>query len=205
MLRPHVPCSPGDVFLQETNTSDQGTSLGPPLRRASSRDSILSKLGVFGERTDPSSPDFNFTKWVQTIVELRARIGLPTPPRSGFVFRRLTVRGKGLAVKEQDTVWSAIASLFSLSRHLRRREPRVILHDIDGLVQKGELLLVLGRPGSGCTTLLKTITGKMGGLELDSQSDIEYNGRTEPTVWDASVTDKTTRRASQAHGDTIQG
>ncbi|KAB5511457.1 hypothetical protein GE09DRAFT_982012, partial [Coniochaeta sp. 2T2.1] len=38
------------------------------------------------------------------------------------------------------------------------------------------LLLVLDRPGSGCTTSLKTLTGEMHGLELDSASAIQYRG-----------------------------
>jgi energy-coupling factor transporter ATP-binding protein EcfA2 len=32
-----------------------------------------------------------------------------------------------------------------------------ILRDFDGLVKSGEMLVVLGRPGSGCSTFLKTI------------------------------------------------
>ena len=46
-------------------------------------------------------------------------------------------------------------SLLSQKKSTRK----VILHGIDGIVQEGEMLLVLGRPGSGCTTLLKTLAG----------------------------------------------
>ncbi|KFY90589.1 hypothetical protein V498_05886, partial [Pseudogymnoascus sp. VKM F-4517 (FW-2822)] len=35
-----------------------------------------------------------------------------------------------------------------------------ILHDLTGQVKAGEMMLVLGRPGSGCTSFLKTIANK---------------------------------------------
>jgi len=35
---------------------------------------------------------------------------------------------------------------------------------------------VLGRPGSGCSTFLKTICGELSGLDLDDSSVVEYNG-----------------------------
>jgi ABC-type multidrug transport system ATPase subunit len=53
---------------------------------------------------------------------------------------------------------------------------RRILKDFNGLVKKGELLLVLGRPGSGCSTMLKTLSGELHGLELDKESSVHYNG-----------------------------
>jgi ABC-type multidrug transport system ATPase subunit len=57
-----------------------------------------------------------------------------------------------------------------------RTHKRPILQGLDGIVHKGELLLVLGRPGSGCTTFLKTITGEMRGLQVDSDSLLHYRG-----------------------------
>jgi ATP-binding cassette subfamily G (WHITE) protein 2 (PDR) len=46
-------------------------------------------------------------------------------------------------------------------------------------MKSGEMLIVLGRPGSGCSTLLKTMTGEMHGLQVDEQSTIHYNGITQ--------------------------
>ena len=51
-----------------------------------------------------------------------------------------------------------------------------ILRDFEGLVHSGEMLVVLGRPGSGCSTLLKTISGETHGFYIDNQSDINYQG-----------------------------
>lgn len=51
-----------------------------------------------------------------------------------------------------------------------------ILRDFEGLVRSGEMLVVLGRPGSGCSTLLKTISGETHGFFIDESSNINYQG-----------------------------
>ena len=51
-----------------------------------------------------------------------------------------------------------------------------ILRNFEGLVKSGEMLVVLGRPGSGCSTLLKTISGETHGFFIDEQSKINYQG-----------------------------
>jgi ABC-type multidrug transport system ATPase subunit len=49
-----------------------------------------------------------------------------------------------------------------------RRKPalKTILDSSFGCVKPGEMLLVLGRPGSGCTTLLKMLANKRKGYEI---------------------------------------
>ena len=56
---------------------------------------------------------------------------------------------------------------------------RRILRNFNALIKPGELLVVLGRPGSGCSTFLKTITGEMHGLQLDKKSTVHYSGVTQ--------------------------
>ena len=51
-----------------------------------------------------------------------------------------------------------------------------ILRDFEGLVHSGEMLVVLGRPGAGCSTLLKTISGETHGFTIDEGSHINYQG-----------------------------
>lgn len=43
-------------------------------------------------------------------------------------------------------------------------------------MKRGELLLVLGRPGAGCSTFLKTLCGETHGLDVDPTSVLHYNG-----------------------------
>ena len=46
-------------------------------------------------------------------------------------------------------------------KKFRNPSLRNIIEGFDGIVRPGEMLLVLGRPGSGCSTLLKTIAGEI--------------------------------------------
>lgn len=141
-----------------------------------SQDTLLAKIGISDPTVDPSNPSFNFERWSHTIVDLRNQLGIPKPPRSGFAFRRLTVRGSGPAIEQQDTVWTWLTSPFDLPRWHVPKQSKTILHGLDGVLQRGEMLLVLGRPGSGCTTFLKSVTGETRNLELDAGSVLHYTG-----------------------------
>lgn len=82
--------------------------------------------------------------------------------QQGVVFKSIEVVGGDAGIIYQDTVttraWHALNFIPSL---LSNKKParRTILHGISGALNEGEMLLVLGRPGSGCTTLLKTLAG----------------------------------------------
>lgn len=64
---------------------------------------------------------------------------------------------------------------------------RSILSDSHGCVRPGEMLLVLGRPGSGCTTLLKLLSNRRKGYRtingdvkfgtMDHQEAEKYKGQ----------------------------
>jgi len=58
---------------------------------------------------------------------------------------------------------------------------RTLLHDFSGSVKDGEMLLVLGRPGSGCSTFLKTIASQTEGYE-SVEGEISYGGLTAKEV-----------------------
>ncbi|KAH6952434.1 ABC-2 type transporter-domain-containing protein [Ilyonectria sp. MPI-CAGE-AT-0026] len=57
----------------------------------------------------------------------------------------------------------------------KKKEHKPILHRYDGILDSRELLIVLGRPGSGCSTPLKTMTGQLHGLHVGEKSTISYN------------------------------
>ncbi|KAL5365282.1 ABC multidrug transporter [Aspergillus floccosus] len=107
-------------------------------------------------RLDPNNPAFDHRRWAQTT--------------QGVVFRDLSVSGSGSALQVQETLVSQLTTPF------RWAASALSGHNFDGLLQSGELLLVLGRPGSGCSTFLKTICGHLGGLTLEPESTIQYEG-----------------------------
>lgn len=129
-------------------------------------------------RLDPSSPKFDHHLWAQTVLGQVHEAGIDIP-HQGVVFSNLSISGSGAALQYQETLISSLAVPFRLiARALsgRTSTPRRILHSFDGLLEGGELLLVLGRPGSGCTTFLKTITGHLGGLTIAPESTVHYEG-----------------------------
>jgi ATP-binding cassette subfamily G (WHITE) protein 2 (SNQ2) len=84
--------------------------------------------------------------------------------------RRLGVTWKDLSVKvvpSDERLKENIISQFNLLQLLQdfRQKPalKTILESSTGCVRPGEMLLVLGRPGSGCTTLLKMLANKRKG------------------------------------------
>lgn len=96
--------------------------------------------------------------------------------RAGIIFKNLKVSGSGSAINLQSTVGSALIAPLRIHQSFGRKTEKTILNDFNGVVKSGELLLVLGRPGSGCSTLLKTLTGELHGLNVKRDSVIHYNG-----------------------------
>lgn len=84
--------------------------------------------------------------------------------------RKLGVTWKNLSVgvvPADERFKENILSQFNLLQLLKdfRAKPalKTILESSSGCVRPGEMLLVLGRPGSGCTTLLKMLANKRNG------------------------------------------
>ncbi|KAL3471633.1 ABC-2 type transporter-domain-containing protein [Aspergillus californicus] len=136
--------------------------------------------GKTDPRLDPSQPEFDHEVWSQKALRAMVRSGI-TPPTQGLAFGNLSVSGAGSAIQYQETVTSmftlpfrkALELIYPSEAHSQRRR---ILTDFNGLLKSGELLLVLGRPGSGCSTFLKTLCGRLGGLTVEVESDIRYEG-----------------------------
>ncbi|KAF2723016.1 hypothetical protein K431DRAFT_311408 [Polychaeton citri CBS 116435] len=127
-------------------------------------------------RLDPNDPKFDLHAYIRMTLRILDNEGIKVE-RAGVVFKGINVSGSGSALNLQSTVGSFLTSPLRIEELLnfRKTSHKRILQDFDGLMRQGELLIVLGRPGSGCSTLLKTITGEMHGLDLDSGS-MHYNG-----------------------------
>ncbi|KAJ9610340.1 ATP-binding cassette transporter snq2 [Cladophialophora chaetospira] len=90
----------------------------------------------------------------------------------GVLYRNLTVKGVGAQATFTKTLPEAImgtfgpdlyrlATRFVPALHFGKPPPtRNLLHDFSGTVRDGEMMLVLGRPGSGCSTFLKVVANQ---------------------------------------------
>ncbi|KAH6986602.1 ABC-2 type transporter [Ilyonectria destructans] len=126
---------------------------------------------------NPESDHFDIAKWLQYFVQQFRDQGHMVK-KAGIAFRNLGVSGTGEALRLQSTVGDYLTSPLRPGKLLsfRAKTSRQILRNFNGLVKSGELLIVLGRPGSGCSTLLKSMCGELHGLELDKEANINYNG-----------------------------
>ncbi|TIC93490.1 Multidrug resistance protein CDR2 [Colletotrichum higginsianum] len=135
-----------------------------------------------GSNLDPSSPTFDARAWVAAFVELTESDPASAPPRAlGVAFRGLNVFGWSTGAEFQKSVGNVLLSigktLARLATGRRRRGRRVdILRDFEGVIEKGEMLLVLGPPGSGCSTLLRTLSAQTADLELGPETYLNYRG-----------------------------
>lgn len=97
--------------------------------------------------------------------------------RAGLIFKDLKVSGSGSALNLQKNVGSVLLTPLRINEFFGKGSEKTILKSFDGVLKSGEMLVVLGRPGSGCSTLLKTITGELHGLNFDKNSVVHYNGK----------------------------
>ncbi|KAF5020913.1 hypothetical protein F66182_7065 [Fusarium sp. NRRL 66182] len=128
---------------------------------------------------NPKSPSFNAKRWAKAFYELRTDASEGNPPRTtGVAFRNLNVFGFGSDTDFQKSVGNIFLEAGTMVRRLlHSKQRRVdILQDLEGVVHSGEMLAVLGPPGSGCSTFLKTIAGDTHGFHIDDASEINYSG-----------------------------
>jgi ATP-binding cassette subfamily G (WHITE) protein 2 (PDR) len=136
-------------------------------------------LGSDDPLLDPNSGKFSARAWAKTLVGITSRDPERYPKRvAGVSFKNLNVHGFGVPTDYQKTFGNYPLELLSLVDRVRGQGKTKIqiLRNMDGLVKSGEMLVVLGRPGSGCSTLLKTISGETNGFFVDERSEINYQG-----------------------------
>jgi len=84
----------------------------------------------------------------------------------GVIFQHLTVKGMGVGAALQPSVGDLFLGPLRFGKNLLTKGPkkiagkppvRTLLDDFTGCIRPGEMLLVLGRPGAGCSTFLKMI------------------------------------------------
>ncbi|EFQ32652.1 ABC-2 type transporter [Colletotrichum graminicola M1.001] len=100
--------------------------------------------------------------------------------RSGFPPRELGVTWQGLtvqAVSSDASIHENVLTQFNIPKLVKesRHKPplKTILDNTHGCVKPGEMLLVLGRPGSGCTTLLNILANHRRGY-TSVTGDVHY-------------------------------
>ncbi|KAG7143350.1 ABC multidrug transporter atrB like protein [Verticillium longisporum] len=114
----------------------------------------------------PSPPVASSSAW-HMASEVRERknndeAGGEKPRKLGVTWDSLTVRGISSDATFNENV---VSQLYPFHKKSKDAPLKTIIHNSHGCVKPGEMLLVLGRPGSGCTTLLSVLSNNRLGYE----------------------------------------
>ncbi|KAG8167727.1 hypothetical protein KVR01_003416 [Diaporthe batatas] len=167
---------------------DRRQSIVQELAREYTRHSVatngVDQSALFGS-DDPDSPlnpngkKFSARTWARTIANVTNEHGSGYRT-AGFCYENLNVFGYGQETDYQKDVGNVWLELPTLARNLvskRGSQRRIdILRNFNGVVEAGEMLVVLGPPGSGCSTFLKAISGEMNGIYTDERAYFNYQG-----------------------------
>ncbi|OJI99476.1 hypothetical protein ASPVEDRAFT_60490 [Aspergillus versicolor CBS 583.65] len=129
---------------------------------------------------DPHNAAFDAKKWVRAFYNNQTEALGGRPPNSaGLAFKNFNVFGQMAVAEHQRTVEDFLYGPFEIVRGFfgSAKKQRIdILQDLEGVMESGEMLCVLGPPGSGCSTLLKTIAGDTYGFQVADGSTLNYQG-----------------------------
>ena len=96
----------------------------------------------------------------------------------GVTWKDLTVKGVGADAAFNENAFSQ----FNIPQHIKEsRQPaplKTIIDSSSGCVKPGEMLLVLGRPGAGCTSLLKMLSNRRQGY-AEVTGDVRFGTMTD--------------------------
>lgn len=132
-------------------------------------------------RLDPENDQFDSKLWVMNLKKLYdSDPDFYKPSSLGVIFKNLNAYGQAADADYQSNFLNGIPKLVNSAVNkflLRKEAPRFdILKPMDGYLKPGELCVVLGKPGSGCTTFLKSISTQTHGFHLSQDSELSYDG-----------------------------
>ncbi|KAK0522180.1 ATP-binding cassette transporter snq2, partial [Tilletia horrida] len=123
--------------------------------------------------------DFSLVDYLQSVYNESSQHGVKAK-RIGVTWDDLTVRGVSSMQLQIRTFPDAVIGtflgpVFSIASKLGlfSMGERKILQGFNGSVRPGEMVLVVGRPGSGCSTFLKVIANQRQGF-LGVDGDVKY-------------------------------
>lgn len=184
---PSIDINPTEKVQDQSSSDEEGTTHVRNLARQYTLQSISSNVDhdVFHAEPesalDPNSDNFRPKSWTKAMLRMRHAQGEDAfrARTAGVSFRNLSAHGIAGGADYQSSVGNAFlqagGAIKDLISHKGKRTID-ILQGLDGLVKPGEMLVVLGPPGSGCSTFLKTLTGETHGYEVGKDSDINYTG-----------------------------
>ncbi|KAF9088861.1 hypothetical protein BGX23_007058 [Mortierella sp. AD031] len=122
-----------------------------------------------GEKTTQDGGDFDLTNYLKDVLPRAEDAGIKRR-NLGVAWENLEVLGEGVGaqyIKDFSDPFIGLSNLinpyfwakkaFSKAEAQPKTITRTILHPMNGFCKDGEMILVLGRPGAGCSTLLRVL------------------------------------------------
>ncbi|KAJ5972824.1 CDR ABC transporter [Penicillium vulpinum] len=175
--------------LSLNRTRSANKSVGRLRSRASRPDEEKAMEHVMDEEETEDEADSGFDLGEFLVgghLERRTTTGGPAK-KVGVVFKNLTVKGVETGASFVRTLPQALMGTFGPDlynivcqfvpqlRFGKQLPVRDLIHDFSGTVREGEMMLVLGRPGAGCTTFLKAIANDRGAF-AGVDGEVSYGG-----------------------------
>ncbi|KAK9466422.1 ABC-2 type transporter-domain-containing protein [Lipomyces arxii] len=160
------------IELNDPNTLERLESLSKTLSHKTANDS-----------SEVTEQEFDLEQVLRRYVDKQDAQGIKLR-HVGIYFKNLTATGIDQAASFAPTIGDFFRTLFNLPYYIHRQThlpTRQIIEDVSGLVKTGEMLLVLGRPGSGCTTILKCLAGEIDQFK-SVEGSVSYDGIDQKTM-----------------------
>ncbi|KAF2185154.1 hypothetical protein K469DRAFT_739172 [Zopfia rhizophila CBS 207.26] len=158
---------PGRISLARSETTDEGP-------------------GDIGAAVAKKEEDFKLSQFIR-IGHFEKRKDGQSAKKVGVIWKNLSVKGIGSTASFVRTLSDAIIGtfgpdLYKIVSHFipalklkQYIQTRTLINDFSGVVRDGGMMLVLGRPGSGCSTFLKAIANNRESF-AEVIGDISYGG-----------------------------
>ncbi|KAF3492141.1 ATP-binding cassette transporter [Arthroderma uncinatum] len=180
----HQPLADDDNLAMAESIKSRHSMVQEFARKYSRNGDEAHTKPIFGS-TDENSPlnpcgkEFNARAWATHVSLLASETGQGFR-RVGLCFQNLSVFGYGTPAdyqKDVANIWLALPGMIRRFLFSTAGQKRIdILRQFDGIIHPGEMCVVLGPPGSGCSTFLKTISGDTNGLHVNEGSYFNYRG-----------------------------
>ncbi|KAH9927376.1 pleiotropic drug resistance ABC transporter [Amylocystis lapponica] len=160
-------------------SADQGQSVHTKEKEAAGeRQSYTSEATL-----RPGEGPFDFERALRQVIKKVDEADI-IKRELGVVFKDLRVVGLGSSANYQATLASMLSPLTVLQKinSLRHPATRDILSGFEGVVRPGEMLLVLGRPGAGCSSLLRVLANQRSDFHA-VEGDVHYDSFTPEEIF----------------------